>query len=356
MLAIPCSAEASSCDGSWPLWQSFVKSYVLPSGRVVDLSEQAISTSEGQSYAMFSALVANDRVQFDHLLNWTINNLAQGDLKRHLPSWRWGRTNEGGWKVLDINSASDADIWIAYSLFHAAKKWGSNYYKELATAMLRNIAKREVVDLPGVGSMLLPAPYGFSLTSDTWRLNPSYLPVQLLRYFALVDKEGPWNEMAQNTLLMIAATSRKGLVPDWVLYSVNKGFYLDAERGGYTGYDAIRVYMWWTMLSKRDPLYNAIRPYLVEAAQYVQDETHLPERISLLNGIQEGWASSGIEAAWAPFRSVVFGQKHKIPTSFEVGDKYYDAVLGLLVYGWLEQRYQFEFNGGLLIGSKVCLN
>ena len=99
-----------------------------------------------------------------------------------------------------------------------------------------------------------------------------------------------------------------------------------------------------------------MRPYLVEAAQYVQDEAHLPEKISLLNGVQEGHASSGVRAAWASFRTVVYGHQHKTPNSFEAADKYYDAVLGLLVYGWLDQRYKFDLNGNLLVGTKACLN
>ena len=41
-------------------------------GRVIDLSqEDKRSTSEGQAYAMFFALVANDQAMFDRLLGWT---------------------------------------------------------------------------------------------------------------------------------------------------------------------------------------------------------------------------------------------------------------------------------------------
>ena len=39
------------------------------------------TTSEGQSYALFFALAANDREAFDKILLWTENNLADGSLK-----------------------------------------------------------------------------------------------------------------------------------------------------------------------------------------------------------------------------------------------------------------------------------
>jgi endoglucanase len=39
---------------------------------------------------LFFALVANDRAQFERLLSWTQNNLANGDLRAQQPAWLWG--------------------------------------------------------------------------------------------------------------------------------------------------------------------------------------------------------------------------------------------------------------------------
>lgn len=62
---IPAPAEIS-----WPLWQDF-KEIQIQDGRVIDDSDpRMITTSEGQSYAMFFALAANDRPAFDALLNF----------------------------------------------------------------------------------------------------------------------------------------------------------------------------------------------------------------------------------------------------------------------------------------------
>ncbi|MBN0517222.1 hypothetical protein JTM39_37265, partial [Pseudomonas aeruginosa] len=61
------------------------------------------------------ALAANDRAGFDKLLTWTQNNLAEGDLKQHLPGWLWGKKDDEQWTLLDSNSASDSDLWIAWA-------------------------------------------------------------------------------------------------------------------------------------------------------------------------------------------------------------------------------------------------
>nr|WP_269194772.1 glycosyl hydrolase family 8 [Stenotrophomonas maltophilia] len=63
------------------------------------------STSEGQSYALFFALVGNDQALFDRMLGWTQDNLAGGDMRQNLPAWLWGRDDKGGWRVLDGNPA-----------------------------------------------------------------------------------------------------------------------------------------------------------------------------------------------------------------------------------------------------------
>ncbi|WP_239507635.1 glycosyl hydrolase family 8, partial [Proteus mirabilis] len=91
-------------------WEQFKKAYVSAEGRVIDPSDaRKITTSEGQSYALFFALAANDRQGFDKLFQCTQNNLAQGDLRAHLPGWLCGKKSEDEWTLLDSNSAADSD-------------------------------------------------------------------------------------------------------------------------------------------------------------------------------------------------------------------------------------------------------
>ena len=79
---------------------------------------------------MFFALVANDHARFDRMLAWTEVNLAQGDLTLHLPAWYWAKDSSGKWKVQDPNSASDADVWMAYTLLEAGRLWNSPRYSD----------------------------------------------------------------------------------------------------------------------------------------------------------------------------------------------------------------------------------
>ena len=86
---------AASLSGPWPLWDAYALSFIDDQGRVIDRQGGDRTTSEGQSYGLFFALVANDHERFDRLLNWTNNNLAGGDLGTRLPGWLWGRRRAG---------------------------------------------------------------------------------------------------------------------------------------------------------------------------------------------------------------------------------------------------------------------
>ncbi len=59
--------------------------------------------------------------------------------------------------MLDSNSASDSDLWIARSLLEAGRLWQMPQYTEVGKALLSRIADEEVTDVPGFGPMVLPA-------------------------------------------------------------------------------------------------------------------------------------------------------------------------------------------------------
>src|ERR1700693_2732192 len=96
--ALPAASAASAplpetravCQ-PWPRWEAFKTRFISAQGRVIDIgSSDTRPTSEGQSYGLFFALVANDKPAFEKLLIWTQSNLAQDDLIGHLPAWLWG--------------------------------------------------------------------------------------------------------------------------------------------------------------------------------------------------------------------------------------------------------------------------
>ncbi len=128
IVALSLFSMTGGCkEGPWQLWNSYASRFIdSQTGRVFDPNGDQHTTSEGEAYALFFALADNDRPTFDRVLSWTQDNLASGDLKTHLPAWIWGKNKDGQWKVLDPNSASDADVWMAYTLLEAGRLWNSN--------------------------------------------------------------------------------------------------------------------------------------------------------------------------------------------------------------------------------------
>jgi endoglucanase len=350
---------AQQCD--WPAYRLFVERAVQADGRVIDRSTEAQqTTSEGQSYAMFFALVANDRATFDRLLGWTRTNLSgnqfdSGNLR--LPAWQWGKKPDGSFGVLDPNSASDSDLWIAYDLFQAGRLWKEPAYTKLAYALATQIVKQEIVDLPGLGAMLLPGPQGFRI-GDVTRLNPSYLPLPLLRALAHEMPDGPWTKLAQNAAKMINVTSPRGYAPDWAAYQ-NGQFVVDPKNGDVGSYDAIRVYLWAGMTSSGDPLARAWLDALGGMRQSVAQTGFPPEKVSTLSGAASGEGPLSYWGALAPYfkalndeRGLGLARTHLealvAPPGAGREPVYYDRVLGLFGGGFVDGRYRFDENGRLV--------
>lgn len=248
VLMLAAAQVSAACQ--WPAWEQFKKEYVSAEGRVIDPSDpRKITTSEGQSYALFFALAANDRQGFDKLFQWTQNNLAQGDLRAHLPGWLWGKKSDDEWTVLDTNSASDSDLWITWSLLEAGRLWKVDNYAEVGKALLARIADEEVANVPGLGPLVLPGKVGFA-DDKGWRFNPSYLPPQLANYFTRFG--APWPKIRDSNLRLLLETAPKGFSPDWVRYEKGSGWQLKADKPIIGSYDAIRVYLWVGMLNNDD--------------------------------------------------------------------------------------------------------
>lgn len=344
-------ANAAQCG--WPAWEGYRQAFVSTDGRVIDPStEQRITTSEGQSYGLFFALVANDRSGFDRLLRWTQDNLAGGDLSRQLPAWKWGRGQEGRWQVLDANNASDSDLWIAYSLLEAGRLWRQPAYEKLGLNILWLSAAQSLRKLPGLGLMLLPGGQGFDGT-DSWRLNPSYLPPQLLARFAQVAPV--WSELADNSQRLLVEGSPKGLAPDWLLWRTGQGWAADSVTGAKGSYDAIRVYLWLGMLADD-------APGKVELLKHFQPMLELtnrlgggPEILDTRTGTDTGKGSVGFSAALLPMlASAPVGtdalkmQRERLRQEPPAPDAYYDRSLVLFGQGWDERRFRFDKRGRLI--------
>lgn len=368
-LALGSLCAGNSCRAeSWPLWSAYTAAFLDPSGRIVDHQSNDRTTSEGQSYALFFSLVANDRADFDKILDWTQNNLAQGDLTEHLPGWEWGKSPQGDWKLLDANTASDADLWISYTLLQAGRLWKEPRYSALGKLVAQRIQIEEVAVLPNFGPMLLPAKEGFHPDATTWVLNPSYLPLPLLASLHQSDPDGPWGQMADKLPALLKAASPNGFSMDWVSYAPGQGFHpalppaapKDAKPQG--SYDAIRVYLWAGMTPTATPAASAALHAVPGMASYLGTHLLPPAKEDASGQVIDPDGPVGFSAAVMPYLSMLGAknsleiQQSRLDAQVNPANKlygkpsaYYDQNLALFGEGWIGHYFGFGRSGDLWV-------
>ncbi|HEX6804119.1 MAG TPA: cellulose synthase complex periplasmic endoglucanase BcsZ [Terriglobales bacterium] len=347
-LAPTCHAQ------DWPsLWKNYSGKFLDNQIRVIDHDAGDRTTSEGQAYAMFFALVANDRSRFDRLLHWTETNLASGDLTVHLPAWSWGKGPGGKWGVLDSNSASDADLWMAYALLEAGRAWKEPHYTVLGTALAKQIASQETAQLPGFGMTLIPGPKGFR-DGDAYRLNASYLPLQLFLFLGHEIPDGPWQRIAARVPALIAGSSPSGFVSDWSEFRPGKG----VTPAAACSYDAIRVYLWAGMLDPATTGRADILKSLTGMARALHANPVPPARVKSDGTVLDPKGPVGFSAALLPYLSAL-GENNlqneqvaRVQSEFKNGlygtpPRYYDQNLAMFALGWKTHQFWFDPQGSL---------
>jgi len=351
-LTANCSAQ------DWPaLWKSYAAGFMDNQVRVIDHDANDRTTSEGQAYAMFFALVANDRTRFDGLLHWTEMNLASGDLTSHLPAWSWGKAANGKWGVIDINSASDADIWIAYTLLEAGAAWREAHYTWLGTALAKKIAAEEVTEISGFGTMLLPGARGFH-NGNAYRLNASYLPLQVFVRLGRALPDGPWQQIATKIPDVIRGSSPNGFSSDWSEFKADKGLVPSAPGS----YDAIRVYLWAGMLDPATSGTDEILKAIPGMARYLRTNAVPPAKVTVDGTIVDAKGPVGFSGALIPYLSALGEQNleneqtSRLQAEFNAKSglygnpaRYYDQNLILFALGWKAHQFWFDGQGGLQI-------
>lgn len=346
-ISIPFASANASSD--WPEWNSFVNRFVQADGRVIDITFDRKSTSEGQSYGLFFALVANQRGQFDTILKWTSDNLAKGQLGDKLPAWLWGLRADGSWGVKDENSASDADLWIAYSLLEAARLWKAPGYADTGRKLLALIRRHHIAQAGSTGPVLLPG-YGFMLENGRFWLNPSYLPGFMFRYLAATDPKGPWQPVWDAHMRMAPKIFSAGVAPDMFVVD-SKGVVMpDTQREPSGSYDAIRVYLWAGMSGQSSvEMVKMLSAYAALIGKYGAP----PEKVNPVTGMatRSDWSPIGYSGAVLPFLSAL-GDKPTLEKQLDRlrakqsgPSNYYDQVLILFGKGWFDGQYRFDDHG-----------
>lgn len=371
-LASWAAADSCRAQATWPLWDSYAAKYLDAQGRVIDHAENDRSTTEGQAYAMFFALVANDRQHFDRLVDWTEVNMAQGDLTLHLPAWQWGKAQDGSWHVLDPNPAADADLWMAYALDEAGRLWQNERYQKLGGIIADRVAEQEIVSVPGVGLTLLPGAKGFHPDEKTWFVNPSYMPPQLLSYFAHRKPNSSWSRVSDS--LPIVTATKGGFAMDW-MKADGKTLAPSAapaaaqenkpDTAAVGSYDAIRLYLWIGIADKATPAVRECLEHLSGMANYLKSHVTPPLQVDADGSIRNTDGPTGFSAAVIPYlHALGLKEQEKQQMDRLVATRdgktglyghdggYYDQNLAMFATGWAEHRYHFEADGRLRVKWK----
>lgn len=355
--SVRADEERAKVQREWPEWSDFTRRFMQKDGRIIDVTFDQKSTSEGQSYAMFFALVANQPAQFETIYKWTNDNLAGGQLGDKLPAWLWGKRDDGSWGIKDQNSASDADLWLAYDLLEAGRLWSVPRYTSIGLKLLQEIRQREIVQAGRAGLVLLPAPFGFELENKRYRINPSYLPGFIFRYFATVDAKGPWQTVWNSYMNLTTKAFSSGAAPDLFVVDANGTVTQDSQQAPIGSYDAIRVYLWAGMSGRdSETLLKQLTPFAATIRKYQAP----PEKMNPATGLptRTEFSPVGFSGAVLPFlhslgdKTLLQQQRERIEQtvrSTKAGDavNYYDQALVLFGKGWLDGKYRFDDAGRL---------
>ncbi len=259
------AAALTEVHNSYATWKS---KYVTSSGaggylRVQRGSADGYDTvSEGVAYGMLLAAYLDDRPTFDPLWGYAKSHFNANGLM----SWKIDASN----RVLDTNSATDADEDMATALIVADKRWGGY------TAEAKDfVGKLRHHDVEANTYVLKPG--------DAWggsdQTNPSYFAPAYYKVYKAYSGDTSWDLVTDETYRMIGRVNSKtgagrtGLQPDWMTAS--------GDRAGSAGYDY---------------RYDATRvPWrlAMDAAWYC--DSRATSQLNLINGFFKGIGAANIK-------------------------------------------------------------
>jgi endo-1,4-beta-D-glucanase Y len=231
-------------------WEKYKQRFIQQDGRVIDHTQDNITTSEGQSYALLRAVWSDDKETYDAVWKWTKENLKRP--ADHLFGWRWGQREDSSYGFMSDggeNSASDADTDIAFALILAARRWGDETYLREAQAILDDLWASAVDEVQGKPYLVAG---NWAKGRDVLILNPSYFSPYAWRIFARVDPDHAWERLIDPAYDLLFASGNApldrehavGLPPDWVALERSSGTIIPATLPGLTtqySFDAVRV-------------------------------------------------------------------------------------------------------------------
>lgn len=237
-LSSPCFALNKELNTSWSYYKSI---FINKDGRVIDHERDKLTTSEGQAYAMLRAILIKDQKTFDKVYSWTKNNLKRSD--DNLFAWAWGFKQDKTCGVIDTNSATDADVDIAFSLISASKLWKNPSYLDDAKKIIADIWQKETITINNEQILTAGADQTTKTSID---INPSYFAPYAFKEFAKYDKND-WNSLVDSNYKLINKVTDMNaskLPPDWFLIDKQTGEITvdkDSCKSDFS-YDAVRTF------------------------------------------------------------------------------------------------------------------
>lgn len=219
-------------------YNTYLEKFMTKDGRIMDFDRKNITTSEGQSYMLMRSVAMGNRNTFDLVYKWTKDNLQRKD---YLFAWLWGENKDGEYKILDDNSASDADTDIAFSLLVAYHKWKDEKYLNYAKLIINSIWNNET---KRIGDYLVLMPGVEQTNSAIIEINPSYFSPYAYKFFQKYDDKHDWSCLIDSSfyyLNKVMAKTKTGLPPNWFLIENGQIVLEDSERSDFS-YDAVRVF------------------------------------------------------------------------------------------------------------------
>jgi endo-1,4-beta-D-glucanase Y len=195
------------------MWEAYRATYVAPEGYAHDPLRSGQVTSEAQSYALLQSAWLRDRATFDRVLRWTDQHLKRPD---GLLSWLWDPATG---RIIDANSATDAETDIAFALIVAADAFDEPAYRERARDVLAAI--RSHASLP-IGDGWFPSAGNWAAADRV--VNLSYFAPYAYAYFDALDPGQGWDRAIDIGYRLLDATTRgtpARLPPDFVRVSID---------------------------------------------------------------------------------------------------------------------------------------
>jgi endo-1,4-beta-D-glucanase Y len=207
-----CTRQPTTRELLDEAWQLYKTSYVTPEGEVVDQTRGGGETiSEAQGYALLRAVWSCDEATFDRVRAWTDAHLRRPD---GLYAWRW---SSAAARILDANTAADADQEIALALLQGSVAFSRPELEREARRLIRAIRAHEALALPD----------GWFPAAGNWAVeeriaNLSYFLPYAYRDFDRIDPQGRWGTvLSWGYRLLGESLQRPGalLPPDFMVLS-----------------------------------------------------------------------------------------------------------------------------------------